>query len=149
MSPFHFVTRFLFWLRPQMSPPETGRRKKHALAVPAVGLSVAVVITWRGHRTHRCVAAATVHQLQHIPQKKNSLHTQGSKVKLKLKTVTAWWRGLVGHASAIVMRDSEGRADDRTRSFILPGREQTNNRAELLAAITAMRVQDRKPGDQI
>ena len=32
--------------------------------------------------------------------------------------------------------------DDRNRSFTLPGREQTNNRAVLLAAITAMRVQD-------
>ena len=34
---------------------------------------------------------------------------------------------------------SEG--DDRNRSFTLPGREQTNNHAELLAA-SAMRVQD-------
>ena len=32
--------------------------------------------------------------------------------------------------------------DDRNRSFTLLGREQTNNRAELLAAIAAMRVQD-------
>ena len=32
--------------------------------------------------------------------------------------------------------------DDRNRSFTVLGREQTNNRAELLAAITAMRVQD-------
>ena len=39
---------------------------------------------------------------------------------------------VVGYASAIRIRDSEGRA----------GCEQTNNRAELLAAIKAMRVQD-------
>ena len=32
--------------------------------------------------------------------------------------------------------------DDRNRSFTLPGREQTNHREELLAAIAAMRVQD-------
>ena len=30
--------------------------------------------------------------------------------------------------------------DDRNRSFILPGREQSNNRAERLAAIATMRV---------
>ena len=32
--------------------------------------------------------------------------------------------------------------DDRKFSFTLPGREQTNNRAELLAVITAMQVHD-------
>ena len=32
--------------------------------------------------------------------------------------------------------------DDRNRSFTLTGREETNNRAKLLAAIAAMRVQD-------
>ena len=32
--------------------------------------------------------------------------------------------------------------DDRTRSFSLPAREQTNNPAELRAAIAAMRVQE-------
>ena len=32
--------------------------------------------------------------------------------------------------------------DDKSRSFTTPGREQTNNRVELLAAIVAMRVQD-------
>ena len=57
------------------------------------------------------------------------------------------------------MRDSEGKPgamkesrsgcgvffginNDRNCSFTLPGREQTNNRAELLAVITAMQVHD-------
>ena len=35
-----------------------------------------------------------------------------------------------------------GNNDDRNCSFTLPGREQTNNRAELLAVIAAMQVHD-------
>ena len=61
----------------------------------------------------------------------------------------ASWPGLMERVSAIKTRDSEVRAvvyslginDDRNCSFILPGREQTNNRAEL-AVITAMQVHD-------
>ena len=47
------------------------------------------------------------------------------------------------------MQDSEGRAVESSSvsvmtriAFTLLGREQTDNRAELLAAITAMRMQD-------
>ena len=63
---------------------------------------------------------------------------------------TASWPGLMEHVSAIRTRGSEGAGcgiffgidDDRNFSFTLFGREQTNNRAEMLAVITAMQVHD-------
>ena len=60
------------------------------------------------------------------------------------------WPGPLGHVSAIRTRGSEEQTveyslestDDRNCSFTLPGREQTNNRAELFAAVAAMQVHD-------
>ena len=69
---------------------------------------------------------------------------------MKLQISAAMCRWLMLHASVIRMRDSDGRAvgifigigDDRNRSFTVLGREQTNNRAGLLAAIAVMRVHE-------
>ena len=70
---------------------------------------------------------------------------------MKLTITVALRHGLMEeHATAIRMRGSEGRAVGSSSVLVmtgialscLPGCEQTNNRAELLAAIAAMRVQD-------
>ena len=78
--------------------------------------------------------ASTVYRLQHICQKTCVL-IGDLKVKLDItNSVVAWTDG----ACVFI-----GIGENRNRSFTLPGREQTNNRAELLAAITAMRLQDK------
>ena len=90
--------------------------------------------TWadvRGGERGGC--ASTVYRLQHLCQK-TSVLTGDLKVKLEItNSVVAWTDG------ACVFF---GIGENRNRSFTLPGREQTNNWAELLAAITSMRVQD-------
>ena len=58
--------------------------------------------------------------------------------------------GPMEHVSATKTRGSEEQAaefsssinDDRDCSLTLPGREQTNNRAELLAVVAAMKIHD-------
>ena len=54
--------------------------------------------------------------------------------------MTVSWPGPMEHVSGCGV--FFGINDDRNCSFTLPGREQTNNRAELLAVVAAMEVHD-------
>ena len=124
----------------------------------------AVKIAWRGHRAPRGVVFTSrtprqwpgptlVFVCNHcssaaIPCQKMSWQMQDSKVKPKNNdSAVAWTDG----ACKCIQDAGFRRAgcgvffsvgDNKNRSFTLPGREQTNNRAELLAANAAMRVQN-------
>ena len=91
---------------------------------------------------HGTKYASTFDQLQHLARQRPVGRETWSD-----ESVVAWIDGAcVCHQDARFRRAGcgifFGIDDDRKFSFTLPGREQTNNRAELLAVITAMQVQD-------